>query len=287
MAETWDWKLLRAGSFRLDGGAMFGIIPKVLWQRTTSCDDQNRITLQTNCLLLDNGERKVLVETGYGNKADDKMREQFAMEDRSIIEALGEEGIDAGEIDDVVVTHLHFDHAGGLTQLIPGKGPKSIDRIVPTFPNARIHVQRREWDDALANRSTMTRTYFKEHLAPIKNALGLYNGDAEPIAGIWLSPAPGHTWGQQAVFFRDAQGVVVFPGDVMPTAQHAGLAFNMAYDVEPFTNMQTKAKLLERCVDEGWRWVLDHEPSADAVMTVARHPERRDSRGPRRSQDPR
>ncbi len=274
MAETWDWKLLRAGSFRLDGGAMFGIIPKALWQRTTDCDDQNRITLQTNCLLLDNGERKVLIETGYGNKFEEKMRAQFALEERSIVDALGEEGVEVDEIDDVVLTHLHFDHAGGLTQRIPATSPKGIDRIVPTFPNARVHVQRREWDDALANRSTMTRTYLKEHLAPIKNSLGLYNGEVEPIAGVWVSPAPGHTWGQQSVFFRDADGVVIFPGDVMPTVHHAGLAFNMAYDVEPFTNMQTKAKLLERCVDEGWRWVLDHEPGAGAVVRVARHPER-------------
>lgn len=264
MNDIWNWKLLRAGSFRLDGGAMYGIIPKNLWRNRTPCDEQNRITLQTNCLLLDNGSRTVLIETGYGNKFDAKQRAIFAMESRSILDALSEINVDPCDVTDVILTHLHFDHAGGLTR----KPDHSGDTPIPNFPNAVVHIQRREWEDALANRSTMTRTYLRDHLDPVAESVALLDHETQPVPGIRVMPVPGHTWGQQAVIFSDDAGTLIFPGDVMPTANHAGLAFNMAYDVEPYTNMLTKSRLLARCVDEGWRWVIDHEPGNPVVRIV-------------------
>src|SRR5690606_37037326 len=118
------------------------------------------------------------------------------------------------------------------------------------------------------NKSTMTRTYLRENLAPIVDRVVLVDGEAEPLDGLRVLPTPGHTWGQQAVIFNDRQGVVIFPGDVMPTASHFGLAFNMAYDVAPYTNLLTKKRLFERCVAEGWRWAIDHEPAAAVVRVV-------------------
>lgn len=268
---TWRWQLLRAGSFRLDGGAMFGIIPKVLWSRDTPCDDKNRISLQTNCLLLENGSRRVLVESGYGNKSDDKMRAMFEMEDRSVLDALSECGCDPESVTDVVLTHLHFDHAGGVTKVeTPGGEPRV------SFPNAAIHVQRTEWEDALANKSTMTRTYLRENLEPIADQIRLLEGETEVVDGLRVLPVPGHTWGQQAVLFEDDEGLVVFPGDVMPTAAHSGVAYNMAYDILPFENIQTKRRLLDRAASEGWRVVIDHEPGNPIrhVSADAEHPGR-------------
>ncbi len=267
---VWQWHLLRAGSFRLDGGTMFGIIPRVLWARVAPPDDLNRITLQTNCLLLDDGERKVLVETGYGNKFDAKGREMFALESRWIGDALGEIGVDCDDIDAVVVTHLHFDHAGGLTCIdAPGGAPR------PSFPNAKIYVQKTEWNDALANKSTMTRTYLRENLDPIADRVVLLDGEAEAIPGIRVMPTCGHTWGQQGVLFDDALGAVVFPGDVMPTANHVGPAYNMAYDVLPYENLLTKRRLLGRCIEHGWRIAIDHDPG-HALVNVSRHHDRPD-----------
>ncbi|MCB9640328.1 MAG: MBL fold metallo-hydrolase [Myxococcales bacterium] len=260
--QTWKWKVLRAGAFRLDGGTMFGVIPKALWARMTDVDEDNRIPLQTNCVLLQSADRQVLIETGFGNKFGQKDRTIFAMEDRWIGDTLQEEGIDRSEISDVIVTHLHFDHAGGLTYL-----PTPEASAQSSFPKARIYTQRCEWEDALANRSTMTRTYLRDHLAPVAHQIQRVDGPAEILPGIRVLPVPGHTWGQQAVLFHDDQGPLCFPGDVMPTIHHVGDAFNMSYDMLPYQNTQTKRALLQKAHQEGWRIILDHE-AGPAVVHV-------------------
>lgn len=263
MKATWRWRLLRAGAFRLDGGAMFGVVPKALWARMTPADDDNRIGLQTNCLLLERDGVRVLVETGYGGKWSEKERAIYALERRTVVDALAEVGVAPEDIDHVVVTHLHFDHAAGLT--VPAEGGAGA---VPAFPRADVIVQRVEWDDACANKSTMTATYLQSHLAPIADRVRLIDGDAEVLPGIHVVPMPGHTWGQQAVRFDDGDGVVCFPGDVLPTRNHVGLAFNMAYDQLPYQNLLTKRDLLARARAEAWRLVLDHEPESPVVRVV-------------------
>ncbi|MEM1008729.1 MAG: MBL fold metallo-hydrolase [Myxococcota bacterium] len=257
----WEWAYLRAGRFGLDGGAMFGVIPKALWAERVSCDQENRIPLQTNCVLLQNHERNVLIETGCGNKFSDKERSIFALEERWIADALQEHKISCSEITDVVLTHLHFDHAGGLTTLNQEGVP------ISTFPQANIFVQRTEWEDALANRSTMTKTYRREHLDPIAEQVRCLDEATEIYPGLSVFPVPGHTWGQQAVVFHDARDVCCFPGDVIPTQHHVGDAFNMAYDMLPYQNMQTKRRLLQRAYKERWRLILGHEV-AHPIFTV-------------------
>jgi glyoxylase-like metal-dependent hydrolase (beta-lactamase superfamily II) len=261
--QPWSWQLLRAGSFRLDGGGMFGVVPKTIWSRLVRPDDHNRIALQTNCLLLTCGSQRVLIEAGFGDKWSDKERGFYEIERRTVVDALREVGVAPEQIDTIVVTHLHFDHAGGLTRLDAAGTP------IPTFPNARVVVQRTEWQDALANKSTMTRTYLREHLDPIADRVVLLEGEAAvPGAqGLRVLPVPGHTWGMQAVLLDDDRGTVCFPGDVMPTRHHVGLAFSIGYDMMPYQNMLTKSSLLERAAREAWRIVLDHEPG-EAVMCV-------------------
>ena len=253
MSHTWSWQLLRAGSFRLDGGSMFGIVPKPLWSKLTTPDDRNRIELQTNCLLLDDGSRKVLIETGYGGKWGEKDRDIFHMENRTILDALREVDVAPETIDHIIVTHLHFDHAGGLTHMNPD------GEAMSSFPGAAIVVQKTEWDDALANRTTMKKTYLREHLDPIADQVRLIEGQSEILPGLHVWPMIGHTWGHQAVRFRDAEGVVCFAGDVMPTANHAGPAFNMGYDMLPWDNMRSKRGLLKQAAEEQWRLVIGHE----------------------------
>lgn len=257
----WSWKLLRAGAFRLDGGGMFGVVPKTIWSRFVTADQNNRIPLNTNCLLLDNGQQTVLVETGCGDKWSDKERGFWDLERRTVVDALHEAGTQPEAIDLVVVTHLHFDHAAGLTRLDDAGKP------VPTFPNATVVAQQVEWDDALANKSTMSKTYLRSHLDPIEPCLRPVSGRHEILRGLSVWPMVGHTWGQQAVGFDDGRGMVCFPGDVMPTVNHAGPAFSLGYDMLPYENMRSKAALLEQAAAEGWRLVLDHEPG-DPVVTV-------------------
>jgi glyoxylase-like metal-dependent hydrolase (beta-lactamase superfamily II) len=265
-AATYGWTLLRAGSLRLDGGGMFGVVPKVLWSRLAAPDELNRVGLQTNCLLLDDGSVKVLVETGFGSKWSPRERGFYDLEHRSVIDALREIGVAPDDIDHVVVTHLHFDHAAGLTHL---RG----DEPVPSFPRATIHVQKTEWEDALANKSTMSRTYLESHLRPVADRVRLVQGAAEVLPGLGVKPVPGHTWGQQAVSFDDGEGRVCFPGDVIPTVNHVGLAFSIGYDMMPYQNMLTKRELLAQAAAEGWRLVLDHEPG-EAVVRVRPDPEK-------------
>jgi glyoxylase-like metal-dependent hydrolase (beta-lactamase superfamily II) len=269
MAHQWSWTLLRAGSFRLDGGSMFGVVPKSIWSRIVEPDGFNRIPLQTNCLLLDDGSRKVLIETGFGGKWSDKERGFYELERRTIIDALREIDVEADQVDHVIVSHLHFDHAAGLTSL------DASGHAIPRFPTAEIIVQRTEWDDALANKSTMTRTYLRSHLDPIADRVRLVDGESEALPGIHLWPMPGHTWGQQAIRFDDGDGTVAFVGDVMPTANHVGLAYSLAYDMLPHENMLSKRRLLEHAAGEGWRIALDHEPG-DAVVRVVRDPDDQD-----------
>jgi glyoxylase-like metal-dependent hydrolase (beta-lactamase superfamily II) len=254
---------MRAGAFRLDGGGMFGVVPKTMWSKMVEADANNRIGMQTNCLLLDNGTTKVLVETGYGDKWTDKERGFWDLEKRTVVDALRE--IDCGpeQIDIVVVTHLHFDHAAALTRLDGDGNPAS------TFANARIFVQRQEWEDALANKSTMSKTYLRSHLDPVADQVQTPEGEHEILPGLSVMPMPGHTWGQHAICFDDGEGIVCFPGDVMPTVNHVGPAFSMGYDVLPYVNKQQKALLLDRATREGWRLVLDHEPGHPVVRVSA------------------
>ena len=246
---------------------MFGVVPKPIWSALAEPDKSNRIALQTNCLLLDDGSQKVLIETGFGEKWSDKERAIYDLERRTVIDALGEVGCEPEQINFVIVTHLHFDHAGGLTVL------DSSGEAIPAFPNAKIITQQAEWDDAQANKSTMTRTYLRTHLDPIADRVQLVDGEKELLPGIVVWPMVGHTWGQQAVRFDDGNGIVCFPGDVMPTANHVGPSFNMGYDMLPYQNMLSKQALLERARNESWRIVIDHEPG-DAVRRVANDPDR-------------
>lgn len=281
---------------------MFGLVPRVVWSRSVTPDERGRIRVQHNCLLLrrvgnGDGPRTVLIETGSGDKLDPKSKEIFALEDRSILSALADVKCDPGTIDAVFVSHLHFDHAGGLTrQLRPGEEPDWVgpgsageSRVKRTFPNAKVYVQQREWHDGLANRSVMTRTYFRDHIEPLQPQLVLldsprpfpsgYQPDRDekpaspallrathPIPGVGVFLVPGHTWGQQAVTFTDDQGRrVVFTPDVMPTTQHLGAAYSLGYDVEPYTSMISRTWLLDEAARGNWLLVLDHEPGNPCV----------------------
>lgn len=275
---------------------MFGVVPRVLWQKQAAPDESNRIRLTHNCLWLEpeGGGAPVVIETGSGDKFDAKNKAIFGLTDRSIVSALAQAKLDAALVTDVIVTHLHFDHAGGLTRL-PRDG-ETPDWVGPggfavklTFANATVHVQNREWEDALANNSVMTRTYLREHLLPVQDCVHLADSplafaeshvpkrDERPrtplrdrltqvLPGIDVFRVPGHTWGQQAVMFTDTQDrTIVFTPDLMPSVNHLGAAYSMAYDVEPYTTMITKAWFLAEAAEQEWLLVIDHEPNTPAV----------------------
>lgn len=227
----YDWRLLRAGPLWLDGGSMFGVVPRVVWSKLMPTDEQGRVQLAHNCLLLQSDEanpKRILIETGSGDKLPAKMRRIFGLGEYTILSALAEAGVAPEAIDDVIVSHLHFDHAGGLTRraaeqeepdwVPPGGASEEWPAVKLAFPRATVHVQRREWEDALANRSAMTRTYLAENLHPIRERLRLLDAPApfpagylpqrdelpattleeretEVLPGVRVFSIPGHTWG--------------------------------------------------------------------------------------------
>ena len=254
---------LRTGAFRLDGGGMFGLIPKTMWSQWTEADAHNRIALTTRSLLVESRDGLVLVEAGYGDKWSDRERAMYELEPRTAVDALAELSVDPRDIAHVVLTHLHFDHAAGLTRA-GAAGPE------PVFPGARIHVQRQEWLDALANRSTMTRTYFRSHLDPVATQVELHDGACAPLAGIELIPTAGHTWGHQSILIAAPDGPVLFAGDACPTVHHAHPAASLGYDMLAYESMLSKLEILGRAVRGGWRLALDHDPQHAFARTVDR-----------------
>jgi len=219
--------LLDGGGLKLDGGAMFGIIPKPLWVRSTPADHMNRIQLACNCLLVEwnrETDRRVILETGHGHKYETKEQNFYDIDpQRWLMHGLRQANVDPATITDVVVSHLHFDHAGGLTHEHDG-------RLMPTFPKAKVHVQKQEYEDAVAGFGTMKITYRGENIQPLDelDAWRLHDGEAEIVPGIRLSPTPGHTRGHQAVIVAGHDRTAIFPGDAMPTAAHSGAPYNMA-----------------------------------------------------------
>lgn len=254
--------LLDAGPLKLDGGAMFGLIPKTLWQRGCPADEDNRIQLACNSLLVtwpEAPERRLIVETGPGNKYTAKEQRIFALDPTHWLGAtLARRGIDPATITDVVLTHLHFDHAGGLTQRVG-------EQVVFTFPNAIAHVQQQEYDDAQRNHSVMTATYRPENLALPAERWRLAEGDVDILPGVRVVATPGHTRGHQSVIISGRRRKLVFAGDLMPTRHHVGPPYNMAYDLLPLDNRETKRRMLAWIVAEDALLVLDHDPDTPVV----------------------
>jgi glyoxylase-like metal-dependent hydrolase (beta-lactamase superfamily II) len=254
---------LSAGNFRLDGGAMHGVVPKTLWSKQVSCDADNRVEYATTCLLVERDGQRLLVETGNGAKLGDKARALYGIEHhRSIEQALAERDLAPEAIDRVVMTHLHFDHAGGATRLRASGG------VEPVFRRARHVVQRAEWHDATHPHERNRASYLAEDFAPLEEAglIDRVEGEVDVMPGVRVVPTPGHTPGHQSVLI-DADGQrVLFLGDVVPTAVHVPLPWVMAYDLEPARTVETKRALWRRAVAEKWIVVFGHDTSCDAAV---------------------
>jgi len=259
-----DVEIVSGGAFKLDGGGMFGVVPRPLWSRSFTPDDLGRIQLDTNCLLVRTGDELVLVDTGNGSKMGEKERGIFDLAAGDpLLQNLAQRGVRPEAVTVVLLTHLHMDHAGGASRV-------SGDLVVPSFPNAEVVVQRQEWEDALHNHSHMRTSYRLENLRPLQESgrLRLLDGDAEVAPGVSVQVTGGHTRAHQAVFVRGGGQTLFYPADICPTAAHLRPAYNMGYDMAPYETMTVKAELLDRAVREEWLVVFDHDPSAGPVRVV-------------------
>jgi glyoxylase-like metal-dependent hydrolase (beta-lactamase superfamily II) len=255
-------RFVSGGRFRLDGGAMFGVVPKVLWNRVAPADDRNRIQMGMNCLLIEGDGKRVLVDAGAGSKVDAKFREIYAIErPESLTEEIGACGVAPERIDTVALTHLHFDHCGGGTT-------RGADGVVgPAFPRAHYLVRRQEWHDAHHANERNRASYLSENYDPLEASgqLILHDDDIEILPGVWMRNLPGHTLGHQGVFFDVSGERALYTVDLIPTIAHLPLPFIMGYDLYPMTTLETKRATLREATREKWLLLFEHDPEVRAI----------------------
>ena len=256
---------LEAGGQRLDGGAMFGVVPKPLWERRIVPDARNRIALAMRTLLIEHDDGLVLVDSGSGNKETRKFLDIYGIENdgadgRTALEdALAELGHRPADIRTLLSTHLHFDHAGGNTFIAPDDPER---RVQPTFPNARYVAHQRELDWATHTNERTAASYFPANFVPVIDAgqLQLVDGPTDLIVpGVRMLVTPGHTPWHMSVLIESAGETLLFPADTIPTAHHLPLPWIMGYDVEPLRTLESKRALYQRGIAEGWRVVFEHD----------------------------
>lgn len=256
---------ISGGTFRIDGGTMFGVVPKALWSKVFPCDEKNNIDQNTNCVLVRDGKRNILIDTGYGSKFTEKQRKIFASEAGDpLVENLQAAGLSVDDIDTVILSHLHFDHAGGATQ------QTEDGTLVPTFPNAQYVAQRLEWVTATAGFPELRGAYPQENLLPLKESgqLRLIDGNVELLPGIQAHMTGGHTKGHSAIIIESDGETAVYLGDICPTTRHLPSLWGMAYDVDTLEVRRNKPQLLGQIAEDNWWALFDHDPLHAATKLV-------------------
>ena len=245
------------GRFALDGGAMFGVVPKVLWERCCAADEMNRIPLSITALLVKAHGKHILVDTGLGAKEDGRFERMFAVQRTPTLgESLKRLGVHPEDIDLVINTHLHFDHAGGNTR----KGENRDLR--PAFPKARYAVQQGEFDDAAAANERTKASYRRDNFMPVTDhrQWEFLHGDTELVPGVKAIVTAGHTRWHQSVKIESEGHVAFFLGDLIPTVSHLPLPYIMGYDLFPMQTLETKRWVLDRALKERWLLLFEHDP---------------------------
>jgi glyoxylase-like metal-dependent hydrolase (beta-lactamase superfamily II) len=256
--------IIESGFFALDGGAMFGIIPKPLWDKSNPADENNRIILATRNLLLQTETKNILIDTGMGNKWEEKFRDIYKIDQNvySTEKSLSKIGLKTDDITDVILTHLHFDHTGGSTEIIEGK-------LMPAFRNAKYYVKKKNFDWALNPSDRDKGSYLKKNFLPLKEegVLCFTDGETNFDSEIEFIEVHGHTFGQQLVKIGDFSNTILFCADLFPTATHIGVPYIMGYDLQPLVTLEEKKRILNKALEGNWKLFFEHDPF-NAMATV-------------------
>jgi len=248
---------LSDGIMRLDGGAMFGVVPRVFWEKTNPADELNRIAIGVNPLLLKADGVNILVDTGNGDKFSEKLLKIYGIErEPTLLKSLSDADLRPEDIEIVINTHLHFDHCGGNT-LVDASG-----KLMPTFPNARYIVQKMEWEDATRLNELTKGSYLPENFIPLMQAgrIELVDGDKEVYPGVTVVHTPGHNRGHQSVKIESDGKTAFYLGDMIPTAAHVPLPYIMGYDLYPLELLEVKRRILREALEGRWLMIFEHDP---------------------------
>ena len=258
-----DWgrlvlRLLGDGEFRLDGGAMFGVVPKALWQQLKKPDEQNRIGMTTNCLLVEAGDDLLLVDTGLGDKMDVRARQMHGLrqDEKRMPDRLAEAGFAPEDVTHVLLTHLHFDHCGWNTR-------RGDSGVVPTFPKARYWINRAEIEHARSPNLRDRSSYLPENWEPLfeANLVELFDEECEPVSGVRAVRAHGHSPGMCVVRLDGGEGAQgIFFADLVPTTAHVPYPWIMAFDLEPMKTLEEKQRWIPRAAAGEWLCIFEHDP---------------------------
>lgn len=259
---SYELHSIETGRFGLDGGAMFGIVPKTIWNKLNPSDDENRIDLALRTLLITGNKRNILVDNGIGTKFSEKYKKIYKIDHSkyNLDSSLKRYNLETRDITDVILTHLHFDHAGGSTYREDGE-------LKLTFPNATYYVQKANYEWALIPNDKERGSYLKENFIPVleKGKLQLVEGKFEIIPHIDVIISDGHTTGLQLVRISDKKNTLVYCADLIPTTSHIKIPYIMGYDIEPLKIMREKKELLSKACSDNWTLFLEHDIITEAV----------------------
>lgn len=257
------------GFFKLDGGAMFGIVPRRIWQRLNPSDENNLCTWAMRCLLIETGDRKILVDAGLGDKQDEKFRSFFEPHgEATLLGSLASKGVAASEITDVFLTHLHFDHCGGAVR-------KAVDgTLKPAFPHATYWTNEVHYQWAIHPNAREHASFLSENFIPLKEAgvlkyLDVQRDPYKWLDGLQIQFVNGHTEAMMLLHIDTPQRRLVYCADLIPSSYHIGLPYIMSYDIRPMDTLAEKTELLEEAVDKNWGLIFEHDPRIECC-TVQR-----------------
>ncbi|UFH56082.1 MBL fold metallo-hydrolase [Spirosoma sp. KNUC1025] len=252
--------------FKLDGGAMFGVVPKPLWQKLNPADELNRCTWAMRCLLYEEAGQLLLVDTGIGDKQDAKFFGHYDLHrgdgpgESSLLGSIRGAGYDAADITDVLLTHMHFDHVGGAVK-------READRLIPVFPNATYWVHPDHWNWAVHPNPREKASFLRENILPLQESgqMKFLSETIFPYADTYLQYVDGHTEKMTLPLFRINGRTVAFMADLIPSSGHVPLPYVMSYDIRPLLTMDEKKNVLQQAADENWILVFEHDPVTEAA----------------------